>query len=165
MAFTETFSNYSITDNDITASVSGVQFLYQNSFMAGSKQSNIIVSGNRFTTCPSGAVHFGNSPVGTYENVRITNNVYDTSVSSAHNFGFVNLGTGVEAAMTDLVIDELEGDGMTARHTLKIISGEWDEPHLVIGDGANAFHVWQDNTNLRGKKGAPTSAGDGAVIV
>lgn len=100
------------------------------------------------------AVNIG--PTGGYDLISITNNTY-RSVTT--NF------TGASA--TNITREEPEGSGTNTRkfwNNIQLVGGAWDTEHLMIGDASVEFHIWQDGTNLFGKKGAPTSATDGTII-
>lgn len=122
---------------------------------------NVSICNNQVANYANGLARIEPASTPSFENWQVLGNICENCGHGGSHGFFDDTGHTI----TNLVVDEIEGDGITNWHTVKIRNGEWDGPHQVIGDAANAFHVWQDGTNLRGKKGAPTSAGDGTIIV
>lgn len=155
--------NYAITGNIFDCTGLGVSVQTSDPDLTSSLIfENLLISGNIFRDCPNGAWRVTPDNVMILKNFRITGNVYDDAMDKNRDHGYGRLEG---EPVTGLAIDDIEGNFVRHWNGIQIINGEWDGEHLMIGDGANAFHVWQDGTNLRGLKGAPTAAGDGTVIV
>lgn len=160
------FGGIQITNNNIKAGANGatnglgIRFNHASANLAGDLR-DILVRGNfiqDFSSGTAAAITFVSS-TGPYTDVQILGNMYRNcrDISDGNRISF---GT----TPTNLLQDEQNGDTLRMRHSLNLRNGEWNGAHLVIGSGANEFHLWQDGTDVRLKKGVPASAADGVPI-
>lgn len=140
----------------------GIRFNHQKTKISGECR-DIRVQDNYirdFQGTLGAAISFANDDNGDYDNVWIAGNIIrNCRVISGSYINFGVTPTNLHQELQGQV-----GGSVEYRSNLQLVDGAWNGAHLVVGASPNDFHVWQDGTNLRWKKGAPASAGDGTAI-